>query len=231
MRLHLPRALGATIAAALAALSLCGSPLAAQQRDTTAARPLSVADSARADSVRRAAAARDSTPGQRRRPARPRRAATSSGIPDSLLRPPISARRAFLYSLVLPGQGQTSLRRNRAAALFGSVEIGSIFMLLKSENDLRIARAHVGDSVFTGTYKPSTTANLADSLPVYTPDRLSFRVRARQLHVQDWVAALVFNHLISGADAFVAAQLWDRPAQVSFRPAPGGLSVNASIAW
>ena len=140
-------------------------------------------------------------------------------------------RRAFLYSLVVPGQGQSSLRRQRAAALFASIEVGSIFMLLKSQNDLRIARAHVADSVFSGTYTPSTTGNPADSLPVYTQDRLAARVRARRLHVEDWVAALIFNHLFSGADAFVAAQLWDLPAQVSFRPAPRGLTVNASISW
>ena len=229
MRLLLPRALGATIAAALAALALGGSPLAAQQTDTTAARRLPVADSARADSVRRAAAADSAA--TRRPAARPRRAPNTAVIPDSLLRPPISPRRAFLYSLLIPGQGQMSLRRERTAALFGAIEIGSIFMLLKSENDLKIARAHVADSVFTGTYTPSTTSDPADSLPVYTPDRLAARVRARQLHVQDWVAALVFNHLLSGAEAFVAAQLWDLPAQVSFRPAPRGLAVNASIAW
>ena len=45
------------------------------------------------------------------------------------------------------------------------------------------------------------------------------------------MAALVFNHLFAGADAFVAAQLWDLPAQVSLRAAPRGLAVNASVSW
>ena len=215
--------------AALVALALHASPLASQQRDTTAARRPGAADSVRADSVRRDSVRADSVARARRPAARPRRAAPSSAIPDSLLRPPISPRRAFLYSLAIPGQGQVALRRKRAAALFGAVEVGSIFMLLKSENDLRIARAHVADSVFLRFDPPPTGST--DSLAVYEQDRLAVRVRARRLHVEDWMAALIFNHLISGADAFVAAQLWDLPAQVSFQPAPRGLAVNASIAW
>jgi hypothetical protein len=155
----------------------------------------------------------------------------ASTIPDSLLHPPISPSRAFLYSFVIPGQGQAALRRPRAAAFFASIEVGSLFMLFKSKNDLRIARDHQADSVFTGNYNPSTSGDPADSIPIYTPDPLAARIRARQLHVQDWVATLVFNHLIAGAEAYVSALLWDLPAQVSFRPAPRGVAVNASIAW
>ena len=218
MRLQLSRAL----LVASFALAAPAGPLVAQQRDSTRA-------PAR-DSVARDSAARDSAGARSRRASRPRRGGpATSTIPDSLLRPPISARRAFLYSLVLPGQGQIKLRRHKAAALFGSIELGSIFMLLKSQNDLRIARAHVGDSVFL-RFDPPTTVG-GDSVPVYRQDILAARVKSRRLHVEDWVAALVFNHLFAGADAFVAAQLWDLPAQVSLRAAPRGLAVNASVSW
>jgi hypothetical protein len=57
-------------------------------------------------------------------------------------------------------------------------------------------------------------------------------VRARRLHLEDWIAALVFNHLISGAEAFVSANLYDLPAQISARPgARGGGTVAVSLAW
>ena len=39
-------------------------------------------------------------------------------------------------------------------------------------------------------------------------------MRTRRLHYEDWLAVLVFNHLIAGADAYVAAQLWDLPGKV-----------------
>src|SRR5436305_1786470 len=42
-------------------------------------------------------------------------------IPDSL-KPPISPRRAFLYSAILPGSGQAILGRNKAAAAMLAVE-------------------------------------------------------------------------------------------------------------
>ena len=45
--------------------------------------------------------------------------------------------------------------------------------------------------------------------------------------IEDWIALLVFNHLVSGADAFVAAHLWDLPAQVSTsESAPRTLNVG-----
>ena len=48
------------------------------------------------------------------------------------------------------------------------------------------------------------------------------RVRARRTHYEDWIAVLIFNHLIAGADAYVAAQLWDLPARVGVRADPRG---------
>ncbi|MFL5578070.1 MAG: DUF5683 domain-containing protein [Gemmatimonadaceae bacterium] len=217
----------ALTAAALAA----PATLVAQQRDTTTRAPRPAAapaapDSARADSARRAPAPGDTV---RRRPARTRRGAPVDTLADSLSRPPISPKRAFLYSFVVPGLGQDRLRRRKAEALFATVELGAWFMIGKSQNDLRIARAHKKDSVFVRNDPPVPPS--IDSVAVFSPDPLAARIKARRLHVEDWIAVVIFNHLISGADAFVAAHLWDVPAQVSLRPMPRGVAVSASIAW
>jgi hypothetical protein len=223
--------LGRTIAAALAlilvALSLASRVAGAQQRDTTRATRRDTTRAApRTPADTGAAARRDSArvAGPR---SRPRRAATTAAVPDSLVRPPISPRRAFLYSLVVPGQGQTALHRQKAAALFATIELGTVAMIFKSRNDLRIARARIRDSVVTDSVaKP-------DGGFTYTkvPDRLVARIKARRLHVEDWMATLLFNHLFSGADAFVAAQLWDLPTQVSFQPAARGAALKVSVSW
>jgi hypothetical protein len=237
LHLHLPRALKRHLPA-LAAAGLLAVPaaLGAQQRDTTRAAPPAAApaDTTRrapapspADSARRAPAPADTAP---RRNARRGRAAPVDTLRDSLSRPPISPRRALLYSLLVPGLGQQKLRRPRATALFSSIELGSWFMIAKSQNDLRIARAHRKDSTFAGTYQVDPK-NPTDSIPVFTPDPLAVRIRSRRLHLEDWIAAVVFNHLFAGADAFVAAQLWDVPIQVSVRPLPRGVTASASIAW
>jgi hypothetical protein len=104
-------------------------------------------------------------------------------------------------------------------------------MINKSLADLRAARALRADSV--------TTVIPVDSLGVPTgePTRVAGGfttdlVRARGLHVEDWVALIFFNHLISGAEAFVSAQLYDLPAQISAHPTPrGGAALVVSVAW
>jgi hypothetical protein len=133
--------------------------------------------------------------------------------------------------LLLPGLGQTRLLRPTAGAIFAGVELASLAMISKSRADLRTARALRADSISTvialDTLGRPTRAqtrvvgNLTDDL-----------VRARGLHVEDWVAVLLFNHLISGAEAFVSAQLYDLPAQISARPSRGGgTTVAVSVAW
>ena len=150
---------------------------------------------------------------------------------SSRLVPPISPRRAFLTSLLLPGLGQERLRRPKARTLFAIVEAGSAFMIVKSARDLRDAK-EAPDSVpygYTVTPAGAPGAPLGGFTftPVNGPNLIADRVRARRTHLEDWVALLVFNHLLSGADAFVAAHLWDLPAQVSTsESAPRTLNVG-----
>lgn len=167
---------------------------------------------------------------QRPDTARVRRPAPAGpAIPDSL-KPPISPRRAFLYSAVLPGYGQAILGRNKAAAVMLAVEAMAIGMIRESAADVREARRMSGDSVVISYVDPATGALLAT--PTVVPRRFDPQyVHVRQSHVEDWVAFLLANHLFSGADAFVAANLWELPAELSVRVAPGGATVGASLTW
>jgi hypothetical protein len=156
---------------------------------------------------------------------------------DTTPRPPMSPRRAFLTSLVLPGYAQNVFGRDKAAMIFTIVEIGSLGMARKAAQDLAEAKSLAHDSV-VATYKidPSTGLAVIDpktKLPVpdtfvasrFTPDR----IKARRTHYEDWIAAIVFNHLFSGADAYVAANLWDFKANVGTVADSRSVTVYASF--
>jgi len=153
--------------------------------------------------------------------------------------PPLSPRRAFLTSLLLPGYAQTVFGRSKAAMLFAVVEIGSIGMARKSAQDLQEAKALRGDSV-VATYKIDPVTGLAQidpktGLPIpdtyiasrYTDDR----VKARRTHYEDWIAAIIFNHLFSGADAYVAANLWDFKTNIGVIARSRAVGIYATVAW
>ena len=152
---------------------------------------------------------------------------------------PISARRAFVYSALIPGMGQAALDRKYTGAAFFLIEAMSWALLRRSADDERIAKAFAGDSV-PQTYAIDPATGLAQrdghGNPVvatwaqtrYSPDL----VRARALHVEDWVAVILFNHLFSGADAYVAANLWDLPQHLGMRVSPlprGGAVLSFSL--
>ena len=65
----------------------------------------------------------------------------------SLPRPPISPRRAFVTSFLLPGYAQARLDRPTASAVFFGIEAASVLMLGKTLHDLRVAKRFRGDSV------------------------------------------------------------------------------------
>jgi hypothetical protein len=185
---------------------------------------------ARADTTRRSTA-RDSAAPSRRLPS------LTTQSPDSI-KPPISPGRAFLYSFALPGLGQARLERHLAGAVYVTVEAVAIGMSIKASTDLDIAREHEGD-VIVNRYQtdPATGAPIVDQEGKFVPADtvanryVEQRVKARRTHVEDWIAVLIFNHLFAGADAFVAAHLWDLPARVGFRPTPNGVAVAVTIRW
>ncbi len=157
-------------------------------------------------------------------------------------RPPVSPKSAFLYSLLLPGLGQAKLDRGYAGALFFSVEAVAFEQLRQAQLDLQYAQHHAHDSTLVvQTYQVDSLGRpLRDSTGKLIPGTYGYarydstRVAARRTHAEDWIAVLLFNHLISGADAFVAAQLWDLPAHV--RPtvrqtADGRRLIGAEVSW
>ncbi len=157
--------------------------------------------------------------------------------PDTTKKPPLSPRRAFLSSLILPGYAQTVFGRDKAAMLFALIEIGSIGMARKAAQDLGEAKGLPRDSV-VATYKidPATGLAIIDpktGLPepgTYIASRFTDdRIKARRTHYEDWIAAIVFNHLFSGADAYVAANLWDFNANIGVVATPRAAGVYASL--
>ncbi len=201
----------AAIAGALSLAALAPSASAAQQ-----------ADSVRAGVTRPAA----STPPE----------AQAALRADSADGPPISPGRAFLYSFLVPGAGQAKLDRARAGGMFFLVEIAALALVHRSAEDLRIARRFAGDSVPLRYQVDATTglvARDADGNPVVAawsvPRFDEAYVRTRRLHYEDWIAVVAFNHFFAGADAFVAAQLWDLPGKVGLRQTPFGPLIQASL--
>jgi hypothetical protein len=154
------------------------------------------------------------------------RPGAASSIPDSL-KPPLSPRRAFLYSALLPGYAQAKLGRNRAAAIMLAVEAMTIAMIRESAADVREARRMSGEALVLSYVDESGTAVVDTAARRFDPQY----VHVRQGHVEDWVAFLVANHLFSGADAFVAANLWDLPGQLSIRLTPDRAMIGAKFTW
>ena len=153
-------------------------------------------------------------------------------------RPPISPKRAFLYSLLAPGYGQSVLDRPIAGLMFAGAEMTWIALATKSAFDLRYARAHKADSlVLTYAFDETTGKVKLDSLgrlqgATYAPNRYGpARVEARRKHLEDYYALIIATHLLAGAEAFVAAQLWDLPAHVSIKHMPFGPALAASFRW
>ena len=149
------------------------------------------------------------------------------GLPANLISP-ISPKRAFLSSLVLPGYGQSRLDRGTSGAFFATIEFAALAMVRRSQADLREARRFQIDTlplqfdVLAGVAQPS--GRLPSS---YGGDL----VRTRRLQVEDWLAVLAFNHLLSAADAFVSAQLFEVPVSVAIAPYRGAATIVATLRW
>jgi hypothetical protein len=158
--------------------------------------------------------------------------------PDST-KPPISTKRAFLSSLILPGYGQNLLDRPHAAMLFSTLEVFSLGMAAKAAHDLRDVKSIPKDSVVS-TYQTDPVTGLVTLDPkthqpvpaTWIKSRFdSDRVKARRVHYEDWIAALIFNHLFAAADAYVAANLWDFHANVAAAATPSSARIGATITW
>jgi hypothetical protein len=139
--------------------------------------------------------------------------------------PPLSPRRAFLYSLVLPGYSQSILGRPTAGAIFVLSEAIALGMLRESKADLNEARALRTDSLLVVGIDEF-------GAPIRSPSPYTDElIDVRRGHVEDWVAFIIANHLFAAADAYVGAHLWDLPTQVSVRQTREGTVFAARLTW
>ena len=104
---------------------------------------------------------------------------------------------ALWRSLLLPGWGQAVTGRNVTGAIFGIWEGTTMYMTLKAQQEANY-------------FKASNSPNL----------------HAKRQEVQDWLVLWGFNHLFSGAEAFVAAHLRDFPKDLKIQAVPGGVGLS-----
>jgi len=107
---------------------------------------------------------------------------------------------AFLRSLLVPGWGQAVTGRRVSGALFATWEGVSAMMTLKAQSEMH-----------------------------YLNETHSANLPAKRQEVQDWTVLWVFNHLFSGAEAFVAAHLQDFPKDLKLRAFPGGVGISLPV--
>jgi hypothetical protein len=155
--------------------------------------------------------------------------AAQTAAPRDSARAPLTPRRAFIYSFLAPGYSQSVLGRHKAATVFLVAEAVSLAMIRESAADVNEARRGLNKGTVISWVDASGRA-------LARPDTIAPRfgdkdVHTRQAHVEDWVAVLVANHLLAGAEAFVAASLWDVPARLGFRVLPHGGALTASLTW
>lgn len=135
-----------------------------------------------------------------RPPAQQRQPEDTVKVPKFRSEPPISPLGAALRSLLLPGWGQSVLGRRVTGAAFVVWEGLTLWMTVKSSHQL--------------AYQKSTGAETIDD---------------KRQEVQDWAVLLAFNHLLSAAEAFVAANLWDFPADLELHSLPQGVGAGLSV--
>jgi hypothetical protein len=150
---------------------------------------------------------------------------TSGAKPE--IQPPISPRRAFLYSLMIPGYGQSVLGRGKAGTFQIAFEAATLVMIRQSAADIREAKRTVADSI------PVSYVD-ANGAPKTRYERTGFPsslIKSRRAHLEDWIAVLLANHLFAAADAYVAALLWDLPSEVALRASPRSAALALRLYW
>ena len=114
--------------------------------------------------------------------------------------------------MLLPGWGQSRLERRITGAVFVLWEGITLTMILKAAHQLSYLRR-------------ADEARPEDQRDQELLD-------AKDAEFEDWLVLLIFNHLFSGAEAFVAANLWDFPGEIAFRALPDdrvGLGVTLTL--
>ncbi|HEV8303340.1 MAG TPA: hypothetical protein VGQ25_00145 [Gemmatimonadales bacterium] len=107
---------------------------------------------------------------------------------------------AFWRSLLFPGWGQAATGRHTAGAVFVAWEGITAMMTLKAQQEANYM-------------KQTGSANL----------------KAKRQEVEDWLVLWIFNHVFSGAEAYVSAHLQDFPADLKIRAVPRGIGISVPL--
>lgn len=126
-------------------------------------------------------------------------------VPHFRQEPPVSPLGAMWRSLLLPGWGQSILGRRVTGAVFVFWEGLTLTMTVKSIHQLDHLKRTDAD-----------------------PEK----IEGKKGEIEDWAVLLVFNHLLAAAEAFVAAELWDFPAELESRTLPSGdVGAGVNLYW
>lgn len=107
---------------------------------------------------------------------------------------------AFWRSFLLPGWGQAVTGRHVTGAAFVAWEGVTAMMTLKAQQE----------------------ANYLEKIH-------SSSVELKRQEVQDWLILWIFNHLFSGAEAYVSAHLQDFPPDLRVQAFPNGIGVTVPM--
>jgi len=107
---------------------------------------------------------------------------------------------AFWRSVLIPGWGQSATGRQTTGAIFVAWEGVTAMMTLKAQQEANYMK-RIG------------SANL----------------KLKRQEVQDWLVLWVFNHLFSGAEAYVSAHLQDFPPDLKIQAFPHGIGISLPL--
>jgi hypothetical protein len=121
-------------------------------------------------------------------------------LPSDTLPKGIRPMGAFWRSFLLPGWGQAVTGRQVTGAVFVTWEGVTALMTLKAQQEANY-------------FKQIGSPN----------------VRLKRQEVQDWLVLWVFNHLFSGAEAYVSGHLRDFPPDLKVQAFPRGIGVTVLL--
>ena len=126
-------------------------------------------------------------------------------VPPFRVEPPVSPIGAALRSLVLPGWGQAVSGRRVTGAVFVFWEGLTVMMTVKSLHQLDY-KERIGEE--------------------------GEGIDGKRSEIEDWAVLLAFNHILAAAEAYVATNLWDFPADITAEPlASGDVGMGLRFYW
>ena len=168
---------------------------------------------------------------------------TPQEVPDTLAGPPEGASQitpggAFLRSALIPGWGHAKVGALGRGAFYFTLESAAVFMFLKSQSRLSLARDRVRmrEEVATARLQSQGMVDPLEIEEALAADEEMTDLRgletARSEQREDWMAVGIFFLFLGGADAFVSAHLaeFPTPVEVGFSGTPEGrVGVAVSI--